>query len=926
MTVWNREREQREKQRELAERDHNERNEREKDSSSSSSSATAANSRQNGHRAGTSIVDADVLERVKQRKEEEERRITERKQAAAKKLLELEQKISNNIQRSQMSTQHSTLPDGEHATFNAPRWSKLGGGSGGGVGSGEDSADATAPTASIKGGDAQLTSDFRSMTQISGGGNDSARGYGSEGKSRGYESKYERDINSRERDGAYKDRDGFMSRDRERERERDRDAPRGQQFHANLPPRFQKQRDQERGPYERSSSNLVRGSNTFAGERDGKNVPFAQQYDPRYIHSQNYKQTSASSSSSHHTKRNVGGGSGNDEIVLARRGTDIAGASTQRKRFDSEDDDRFSSSGRESISRNSASDRHPPQLARSISDSSQRKTSVSSEDKPLDGSLRSDRSQSREKIGSWADELELDSKKDDAITVPQTLKSQLSNTSIGSSSMASANDDNQPKHILQRVRKVSTDSRSDKEKSEERESGKFDEKAAAAAANNQTSAASSIIEGPKSWADCVPDTPESAKTSSIRKSSENANELLAAATLSPAAKSDAGDNKKILESVPETNEQSATDKKSDEKLAAAKQAVRNYTSGQGKDGSSEDTAGGGKSHSMQKRSSPRGTGAAGGRNEMRGPNQRGSGSYPSYRGGSGGTSSNNWNNNRRGGRSNHGRYDYSESEGSDDEYHSRRKDDGNFKQSHGQHASQKEGGTAFVPRGEPSRRGRGGGATSSSSFRRGPAPVVKRIDNYGPPSAKSPFGPDNKSDKEKTEDKTKQNQIALNAGIKKTGSDGAAAAKEYESTSEQSDSQDKSKMVSTASAGAKSAKPPSTANACATIDKKNPVSKPSFGGPQQQRKDVAAPKVESHKSDDAQAARADKSNNEKSAPGKKDDTFGARNSSSGAIGARGKPSVINQQMAPMQQQQQQQKVSSSENKAIGYLCQSKQSN
>lgn len=92
--MWNREREQREKQRELAERDHNERNEREKESSSSSSSIAAANNRQNGHRAGTSIVDADVLERVKQRKEEEERRITERKQAAAKKLQELEQKIS----------------------------------------------------------------------------------------------------------------------------------------------------------------------------------------------------------------------------------------------------------------------------------------------------------------------------------------------------------------------------------------------------------------------------------------------------------------------------------------------------------------------------------------------------------------------------------------------------------------------------------------------------------------------------------------------------------------------------------------------------------------------------------------------------------------------------------------------------------------
>lgn len=49
---------------------------------------------QNGHRTGAPVVDAEVLERIKQRKEEEEKRVNERKLAAAKKLQELEQKIN----------------------------------------------------------------------------------------------------------------------------------------------------------------------------------------------------------------------------------------------------------------------------------------------------------------------------------------------------------------------------------------------------------------------------------------------------------------------------------------------------------------------------------------------------------------------------------------------------------------------------------------------------------------------------------------------------------------------------------------------------------------------------------------------------------------------------------------------------------------
>ncbi|XP_018565350.1 protein PRRC2A isoform X2 [Anoplophora glabripennis] len=78
----------------------------------------------------------------------------------------------------------------------------------------------------------------------------------------------------------------------------------------------------------------------------------------------------------------------------------------------------------------------------------------------------------------------------------------------------------------------------------------------------------------------------------------------------------------------------------------------------------------------------------------------------------------------------------------------------------------------YVPRGEPSRHGRGGGNFRSGRM----GGLGKRIDGYGPPPSKSPFG--HHDDKEKkvaeesavesplpVEDKTKLNQQALTAGI-----------------------------------------------------------------------------------------------------------------------------------------------------------------
>ncbi|XP_030763788.1 uncharacterized protein LOC115888261 [Sitophilus oryzae] len=82
----------------------------------------------------------------------------------------------------------------------------------------------------------------------------------------------------------------------------------------------------------------------------------------------------------------------------------------------------------------------------------------------------------------------------------------------------------------------------------------------------------------------------------------------------------------------------------------------------------------------------------------------------------------------------------------------------------------------YIPRGEPSRHGRGGGSNFRGNRMGG---LAKRIDGYGPPPSRSPFGHHEERDKKvgsdetssdatgsaPTLDKVKQNQEALAAGI-----------------------------------------------------------------------------------------------------------------------------------------------------------------
>lgn len=587
----------RESEREKLDRENNERNEREK-------SDTGRMQQPNGHRTGAPVVDADLLERVKQRKEEEEKRALERRMAAAKKLQELEQKINKKKEMSGENENNDSNAQTSGAATFAPK---------------------------TETNESPRTND-RYLNRSDDGGSSSnkprdvkdPREYGSQR----YESKFDRETrdvrDTRDARGPANSGDAFFNKP----------------YQSNLPPRFQKQRDQqERHPYKTEPPHRP------GPPRDQIRRPNQPSMQQPHIMKRNVDDTRDSKSPGYYKASGP---------YSTHSKTSSSGL------CESEDDDRVSS-GRESISRSSVGER-TTHLARSTSDSSQPEI--------------------RDKIGSWADEMELDLK-------PQPQRQ------ISSTSSTSANDDIQPKQILQRVRKVSIESRSDKEKSEEREilslntSIKSLNQSQEDVAKQQFGTSPSTIDAPKSWGDSTPTTPEIA-----RKSTEN----LSDSSSITAKTTDA--EKKQLESVLE-NETSAEnvaehgEKKLDDKMnVSPSKPIRSYTSSHSKDTYNSDDGKHGK------RPNPRGI-----RNESRGGSSRSYGGNSSYRGGS------SWNNRRN--RPN--RYnDYSESDGSDDEYHGhgnrgkddRYKHDSSIRRDGPQsHSSSKD---VFVPRGEPSRRGRGG--------------------------------------------------------------------------------------------------------------------------------------------------------------------------------------------------------------------------
>lgn len=545
----------------------------------------------------------------------------------------------------------------------------------------------------------------------------------------------------------------------------------------------------------------------------------------------------------------------------------MSGRRNDRKRIDSEDEDRFSG-GRDSTSRNSLGDKPPP-LNRSISDSSQRKTSVSSEDKPMDSSFRSDRSDSKELTMSWADDLESEmNRMEIRSTSPQVNKS---NSSL----------DNQPKHILQRQPKLSESSRDEKEKSEERDlKSSASEKESSPSVSNRTTESP-----PKVWADCVPETVDGSK---VDKSNENLN----VSSSSTGQKS--GSEEKKAENLAKSNTTSSS--KDDE--GGKHSITRTYSSG-GKEVHSSDDG----KHGSKPRTSSRG-GSRGGSSSGRNDGRDSRGNYNnSYKGQS-------WGNRRGGGRQNRYNDYYSESDGSDDGNDANHRSDRNFKgqrkdvNSSMRHVSSRSGSMTqqqqkegFVPRGEPSRLGRGG-MTTSAPFRRGGASVAPKRIVIGPPSSKSPFGEsdekleskkDAKSDAVSADDKTKLSQIALSAGLSgkkspsgiseysQTRPSGQVANKKeesYESTSEMSDTQDgKNKNRSV---GAKLTMSSSSgsivSNKNIPRDEKKTSPKPSFGGPQ--RKDGTKTESQPMKKDDEKFNSSNENVDKK--PAKKDEVSQAQ--------------------------------------------------
>lgn len=243
------------------------------------------------------------------------------------------------------------------------------------------------------------------------------------------------------------------------------------------------------------------------------------------------------------------------------------------------------------------------------------------------------------------------------------------------------------------------------------------------------------------------------------------------------------------------------------------------------------------------------------------------------RGGRGGYGNNyrgnNWN--RRGGQQNRGgnRYDYSDSENSEDEWNrgGKNKKDIHHRrsgESFGSQGSQKEG---FSPRGEPSRRGRGASTSASSGFHRNAqmnAPV-KRIDNYGPPSSKSPFGSnDEKSSSEKKhettpqkeqqqqakeklsdDDRIKQKQKALSDGLmnKNTKENSNVALQKAASPGKSEDSSISKHSTDVSAFSADSKEKKTSEDDKASVDSKSGRSSSSFYASSTRKGEKSAPQI-----------------------------------------------------------------------------------
>jgi len=509
-------------------------------------------------------------------------------------------------------------------------------------------------------------------------------------------------------------------------------------FQSNLPPRFQKQQQYGDRPDDRREKGPQSNYKPLH-QQDSKNVPFIQHPQSSYDQQQNQQQqqrwmqyNKGNQQQGNPPRRNMSSlsQSSSDD----NRQNNSKQPYNSRRRQESEEDDygRFLKESASTGSLKKSQTVSSAQISRSMSDSSDK----------LSDHNRSEKSTSREFLTGtnvcWAEVCENDK------------RSSLDAKEKRRVSESSAISDDQPRTILQRNKPLQ-EQLTVKENVVKKESSRESKEEEQKTVLSEQSPPKELIEVENKKEKVV-------ETISIDQQQQQQNLQ----------------SKKSLDIIPEKEQNIMAEKVQQLDISANKDMMKSKEMSPKDLDDSRHSGGSNKRSPHSNRYEP---------STMRGG--RGNSSYGGYRG--------NWQ--RRGGSGTHsrsGRYDYSDSENSEEYDHDSwnrkpNRKDINRRDNYGPGGLQKEG---FSPRGEPSRRGRGGGGnsmtTSQSNFRRTGSNVsnnsiaapVKRIDNYGPPSSKSPFSTsdeksgisekkDGMKEKEKLsdDDRMKQKQKALSDGL-----------------------------------------------------------------------------------------------------------------------------------------------------------------
>lgn len=471
----------------------------------------------------------------------------------------------------------------------------------------------------------------------------------------------------------------------------------------------------------------------------------------------------------------------------------------------------------------------------------QQKTSIESCPQPQ----RPDSRDFMTSIGSWAAETDAEMK---------TRRESSSSEHNTSSKQDNSGDDCQPKQILQRPQRLLSceDSSSHNQRlSESSTSSKRDEARPSADTeskrddSNTSSKITQILrrsESPKGWSEKASEEQEISKINNEKSGSGITTNI---SENSSSTKEQSNTETVVKKTDSSTENKSGNEKQTNEgKKDSLNETTSNVISQTKKETGDEKLEENVSKPHAQKRPSPRG-----GRSDTRGPPTRGYGGM--YRSGS--SWSRRGSGMRMGGGRNYNDH-FSESEYSDDmdggDY-GRRSDRAKMPRKEGkgepsssnrshQGPSSKDG---FAPRGEPSRRGRGGSSSGGGSSYRSRGGMSssnsKRIDSYSASNSKNSYtntgstisnnlSHDDKGEKSDrkhdsnsstTEDKTKLNQMALNAGL--------SAKKSPQDISD--DAKSKNKISSSISSQSSQPK----------REDKKPSPPKSFGGPHQYHSQVS---------------------------------------------------------------------------------------